>query len=103
MSLTKWVQIPHGDDGLLRFFDYLSARLRKPGGLLLLEPHEHESYKRITKALPPHMQSTIRDLKIKPSDFDRLLQERGIIRIREFWPEGHGHSRALLLYERTKE
>lgn len=45
LSLTKWVQLNWGDEGLKRLFRRAFRHLR-PGGLLLLEPQPWESYRK---------------------------------------------------------
>lgn len=45
LSLTKWVQLNWGDEGLKRLFRRAFRHLR-PGGILLLEPQPWESYRK---------------------------------------------------------
>ncbi len=53
LSITKWVHINAGDEGLRRFFAALQAAL-VPGGLLVLEPQPWRSYKQaLRKQVPP--------------------------------------------------
>lgn len=48
LSITKWIHLNHGDDGLKRFFKKIFLNL-KPGGCLLLEPQSWSSYKKKAK------------------------------------------------------
>lgn len=43
LSITKWIHINWGDDGLKRFFRRIYLHLR-PGGKLILEPQDYKSY-----------------------------------------------------------
>lgn len=42
-SLTKWIHLNDGDDGLLELFRRVNTVLR-PGGIFILEPQEWETY-----------------------------------------------------------
>lgn len=43
LSITKWIHMNNGDEGLMRFFQKVYDVL-KPGGVFLLEPQEWKSY-----------------------------------------------------------
>ncbi|XP_060112010.1 7SK snRNA methylphosphate capping enzyme [Heteronotia binoei] len=71
LSLTKWVHLNWGDEGLKRLFKRLYRHLR-PGGLLLLEPQAWASYgkrKNLTETTCRHFHR----IKLKPDQFPSYL------------------------------
>lgn len=67
LSVTKWVHLNHGDEGLLRLFRTLRGLL-EDGGRLLLEPQSWRSYhrRRGVSNVTRHHYETI---AIKPDSF----------------------------------
>ena len=50
-SITKWIHLNEGDDGLTQFFQRVYEVLR-PGGALVLEPQEWDSYAKAKRMDP---------------------------------------------------
>ncbi|KAF9900878.1 hypothetical protein EC991_006762 [Linnemannia zychae] len=75
-SLTKWIHLHHGDDGLKRFFHKVYRNL-VPGGILLIEPQDFATYAKRSK-ITPEMKKTYSGLKFRPEEFlDYLVNEVG--------------------------
>ncbi|KFM78994.1 7SK snRNA methylphosphate capping enzyme, partial [Stegodyphus mimosarum] len=71
LSLTKWVHLNWGDDGIKRLFNRIYAHLR-PAGKLILEAQAFSSYarkKKITEEIFEHYKS----IKFKPEMFNEYL------------------------------
>jgi 7SK snRNA methylphosphate capping enzyme len=51
LSVTKWIHLHHGDDGIRSFFYKVYASLRA-GGRFILEPQSWSSYARKSKLTP---------------------------------------------------
>ena len=65
-SITKWIHLNEGDDGLTQFFQRVYEVLR-PGGAFFLEPQEWDSYAKAKRMDP------VRILPLFPSE-DSLLK-----------------------------
>lgn len=74
LSLTKWIHLNWGDDGLKLMFKRIFLNLR-PGGKLVLEPQPFSSYKK-KKNLTEKIRSNYDAIKFRPEQFvDYLLSE----------------------------
>ncbi|XP_077169908.1 7SK snRNA methylphosphate capping enzyme [Paroedura picta] len=71
LSLTKWVHLNWGDEGLKRLFKRLFRHLR-PGGILLLEPQAWASYGK-RKNLTETICRNFHRIKLKPDQFPSYL------------------------------
>lgn len=50
-SLSKWIHIHNGDEGLIKFFERVYTVLN-PGGFFVLEPQSWESYAKAKRMDP---------------------------------------------------
>ncbi|XP_015275810.1 PREDICTED: 7SK snRNA methylphosphate capping enzyme [Gekko japonicus] len=71
LSLTKWVHLNWGDEGLKRLFKRLFRHLR-PGGILVLEPQAWASYGK-RKNLTETTCRNFHRIKLKPDQFPSYL------------------------------
>ncbi|CAK8672777.1 unnamed protein product [Clavelina lepadiformis] len=71
MSVTKWLHMNWGDDGLKKTFQRFFKQLR-PGGKLILEPQEWKSYGK-KKKLTERIYKNYYSIKLKPSMFPTYL------------------------------
>lgn len=73
MSVSKWVHLNHGDDGLMRFFHLLFS-MTTPGGKVIMEYQPWKSYIN-NKAASEIIKCNFKQIKIRPDDFERILTE----------------------------
>lgn len=70
-SVTKWVHLNFGDQGLKRFFRRIYRTLT-PGGRLLLEPQTWSSY-RLKRRMTKDLRETFQQIQFKPTEFVSYL------------------------------
>jgi len=70
-SITKWIHLNFGDQGLKRFFRRIFRTLR-PGGRLLLEPQPWSSY-RLKRRMTKDISETFGGIQLKPTEFVSYL------------------------------
>lgn len=72
LSITKWIHLNWGDNGIKRFFQRAFKHLRY-GGRFIIEPQDFSSYYKRSK-LAPEMQENFRKIEFRPENFvDYLL------------------------------
>ncbi|KAI8051605.1 Bicoid-interacting protein 3-domain-containing protein [Syncephalis plumigaleata] len=82
LSITKWIHLHKGDDGIRSFFHRIYASLRS-GGRFVLEPQPWRSYTRKSK-LTPEMRRTYESIQFRPDEFETFLIDKvGFIRVEE--------------------
>ncbi|KAI7857876.1 Bicoid-interacting protein 3-domain-containing protein [Circinella umbellata] len=101
LSITKWIHIHHGDDGLKDFFKKIYKAL-KHGGTMILEPQEYDTYERRAK-LTDKTKLIFDTIQFKPEHFhDYLIKEVGFKEFKDLgYAEQHkekGFQRPIHLY-----
>ncbi|KAG8487499.1 hypothetical protein CXB51_016251 [Gossypium anomalum] len=74
LSVTKWIHLNWGDDGLISAFAKI-WRLLRPGGVLVLEPQPWSSYER-NRTVSETTRSNYRDIKYRPDFFREMLLDK---------------------------
>ncbi|KAG8838316.1 hypothetical protein FRC20_006458 [Serendipita sp. 405] len=103
-SITKWIHLNGGDEGLLAFFRKIHSVLRPgptgKGGVLLLEPQDWEGYAKARK-LSKVLTENYKTLQLRPSDFSRVLTEMGFIEEDTYAKGGDGgFKRSILMFRK---
>ncbi|KAI9799055.1 MAG: hypothetical protein M1833_004249 [Piccolia ochrophora] len=81
LSVLKWIHLHHLDGGVRKFFRKAGACLRS-GGLLIIEIQPWTSYEKAIKPKKaPALASNFEKLKLRPDDFDGLLEAEGFNRV----------------------
>lgn len=74
LSVTKWIHLNWGDDGLIKFFSKILSILR-PEGLLILEPQPWKSYAS-KRNVSEVARKNFREIQLRPEAFPELLIEK---------------------------
>lgn len=96
-SITKWLHLHNGDDGMRRLFSSLHAFL-PVGGVLVVEPQEWDNYRRAVKK-NRDLRETFRSLEMRPP-FDAELRQVGFVLETRIEREEGGFSRPLLVWRK---
>ncbi|XP_072968900.1 probable RNA methyltransferase At5g51130 isoform X1 [Typha angustifolia] len=74
LSVTKWIHLNWGDDGLITLFTKIWKLLR-PGGILLLEPQPWTSYKR-NRVVSDTTKANYNIILLHPEKFQEILLDK---------------------------
>ncbi|KAE8687532.1 putative RNA methyltransferase [Hibiscus syriacus] len=74
LSVTKWIHLNWGDDGLITAFSKI-WRLLRPGGVFVLEPQPWNSYEKNRK-VSETTASNYHDIKYRPDSFREILLDK---------------------------
>ncbi|KAI0700777.1 Bicoid-interacting protein 3-domain-containing protein [Cytidiella melzeri] len=75
LSVSKWIHLNGGDDGLMQFFRRVYAAL-KPGGTFVFEPQEWDGYAK-AKRMSHTLKENGNKLQIRPERFEDILTQAG--------------------------
>lgn len=105
LSISKWVHLNNGDDGLKRFFRRAYANL-KPGGKFILEPQAWSSYSKRRK-LTPTIFENYKKIRLFPDKFkDFLLHDVGFATSQKLQTPQHtarGFQRPIIVYTKGSD
>ncbi|XP_019163330.1 PREDICTED: probable RNA methyltransferase At5g51130 [Ipomoea nil] len=89
LSVSKWVQLNWGDEGLITLF-VKAWRLLRPGGVFILEPQPWNSYHK-NRLVSETTRINYQNIKIHPEDFqDVLLDKIGFRRVEDITSNASG-------------
>lgn len=71
LSVTKWIHLNYGDDGIKFMFKRIFKQLNK-NGILVLEAQTFDTYKKRSK-ICPEMLENYRNIKLRPEHFEAFL------------------------------
>lgn len=102
MSVTKWIHLNYGDDGIRRLFSNILALL-KPNGHLLLEPQSFKTYSR-RKKLSPDIEENYKSINFKPEAFKEFIVSLGFELILQIGSleESKGFERCIFLFKKCQ-
>ncbi|XP_015898491.2 probable RNA methyltransferase At5g51130 [Ziziphus jujuba] len=103
LSVTKWIHLNWGDDGLITLFSRI-WRLLKPGGILVLEPQPWKSYEN-NRLVSETATLNYKNIKFRPNTFqDLLLDKIGFRTVEDLTPglsgSKTGFNRPMLVFQK---
>ncbi|KPV76797.1 uncharacterized protein RHOBADRAFT_51788 [Rhodotorula graminis WP1] len=98
-SITKWLHLHHGDEGMLRLFGSLYTFL-PVGGIVIIEPQEWDNYKRAVKR-NKDLRDVFKRIELRPP-FEREMEAAGFVLEKHIEREEGGFSRPLLVWRKER-
>ncbi|XP_022145083.1 probable RNA methyltransferase At5g51130 isoform X2 [Momordica charantia] len=104
LSVTKWIHLNWGDDGLITLFSKI-WRLLRPGGMFVLEPQPWKSYE-TNYTVSETTKNNFRTIKLHPEDFqDILLDKIGFRTVEDLTPglsesNAGGFNRPIFVFQK---
>ncbi|ESR64478.1 hypothetical protein CICLE_v100092682mg, partial [Citrus x clementina] len=74
LSVTKWIHLNWGDDGLITLFMRIWKLLR-PGGIFVLEPQPWVSYEK-NRRVSETTATNFQNIKLYPKEFQEILLDK---------------------------
>jgi len=74
LSVTKWVHLNWGDDGLITLFSKI-WRLLQPGGIFVMEPQPWKSYEN-NRRVSETTAMNYRTIVLRPDRFQEILLDK---------------------------
>lgn len=102
LSVTKWIHLNYGDPGIKLLFQRIFKQLR-PGGHLILEAQNWQSYKR-RKKLTPEIFQHFKQIQLFPNKFDEYLISSDVGFSNNWWTmellkhPSHGFQRPIKVF-----
>jgi 7SK snRNA methylphosphate capping enzyme len=75
-SVTKWIHLNNGDEGIKNFFNKVYNTLENEG-IFIYEPQPYKSYKKKQYLYPKEMLEILKNIKFRPKDFDEYIIKLG--------------------------
>ena len=102
LSVSKWIHLNWGDEGIRRLFRKIYDLLA-PGGIFLFEPQPWKSYRKKYN-LTERTKANFRSIALRPSSFDEFLTKNiGFRSVRLLGKPKHttkGFGRSLYIYKK---
>ncbi|GAA5820181.1 hypothetical protein JCM3770_004812 [Rhodotorula araucariae] len=98
-SITKWLHLHNGDEGMLRLFHSLYAFL-PVGGAVIVEPQEFDNYKRAVKR-NKDLREKFKVIQLRPP-FEQEMRDAGFTLEQRIEREEGGFSRPLLVWRKER-
>ncbi|KAI0637976.1 Bicoid-interacting protein 3-domain-containing protein [Trametes polyzona] len=87
-SISKWIHLNNGDEGLVKFFRRVYEAL-SPGGTFVLEPQEWDTYAK-ARRMDPKLKENAKNLKLRPDGFEQILRDIGFSPAQHLGSTGEG-------------